>query len=184
MAMLPQSSVGQMDREIQTRPPAERQSQLLKYLLWRVCTTINVNSSPHSAAYVRRWIGSALLQIMVCGGGVGWGGGVGVGGGGWLTERESSKLPDHRNAFSILMFGLIFTSFIGTFYGRSQWHWIKYLNIIDVMVWFKLAAITWAIRNQYFICCYKATMNSVLRRDRFYEMVTKEGYIGWTGYSS
>ena len=66
MAMLPQSSVGQMDREIQTRPPAERQSQLPKYLLSRVCTTINVNSSPHSAAYVRRWIGSALLQIMVC----------------------------------------------------------------------------------------------------------------------
>ena len=60
------SSVGQMDRKIQTRPPAERQSQLPKYLLSRVCTTINVNSSPHSAAYVRRWIGSALLQIMVC----------------------------------------------------------------------------------------------------------------------
>ena len=57
-----------MDREIQTRPPAERQSQLPKYLLSRsrVCTTINVNSSPHSAAYVCRWIGSALLQIMVC----------------------------------------------------------------------------------------------------------------------
>ena len=66
MAMLPQSSVGQVDREIQTRPPAERQSQLPKYLLSRVCTTINANSSPHSAAYVRRWIGSALLQIMVC----------------------------------------------------------------------------------------------------------------------
>ena len=66
MAMLPQSSVGQMDREIQTRPPAERQLQLPKYLLLRVCTTINVNSSPHSAAYVRRWIRSALLQIMVC----------------------------------------------------------------------------------------------------------------------
>ena len=31
MAMLPQSSVGQMDREIETRPPAERQSQLPKY---------------------------------------------------------------------------------------------------------------------------------------------------------
>ena len=59
MAMLPQSSVGEIDREIQTRPPAERQSQLPKYLLSRVCTTINVNSSPHSAAYVRRWIGSA-----------------------------------------------------------------------------------------------------------------------------
>ena len=66
MAMLPQSSVGQMDRAIQTRPPAERQSQLPKYLLSRVCTTINVNSSSHSAAYMRRWIGSALLQIMVC----------------------------------------------------------------------------------------------------------------------
>ena len=66
MAMLPQTSVGQMDREIQTRPPAERQSQLPKYLLSRVCTTINVNSSPHGAAYVRRWIGSALLQIIVC----------------------------------------------------------------------------------------------------------------------
>ena len=66
MVMLPQSPIGQMDREIQTRPPAERQSQLPKYLLSRVCTTINVNSSPHSAAYVRRWIGSALLQIMVC----------------------------------------------------------------------------------------------------------------------
>ena len=39
--MLPQSSVGQMDREIQTRPLAERQSQLLKYLLSRVCTTSN-----------------------------------------------------------------------------------------------------------------------------------------------
>ena len=66
MAMLPRSSVGQMDREIQTRPPAERQSQLPKYLLSRVCTTINVNSSPHSGAYMRRWIGSALLQMMVC----------------------------------------------------------------------------------------------------------------------
>ena len=66
MTMLPQSFLGQMDREIQTRPPAERQSQLPKYLLSRVCTTINVNSSPRSAAYVRRWIGSALLQIMVC----------------------------------------------------------------------------------------------------------------------
>ena len=66
MAMLPQASVGQMDREIQTRPPAERQSRLPKYLLSRVCTTINVNSSPRSAAYVRRWIGSALLQMMVC----------------------------------------------------------------------------------------------------------------------
>ena len=64
--MLPQSSVGQMDRAIQTRPPAERQSQLPKYLLLRVSTTINVNSSSHSAAYMRRWIGSALLQIMVC----------------------------------------------------------------------------------------------------------------------
>ena len=132
-----------------------------------------------------------MAAILSRGWGWGWSGlGLGVGltwgggGGGGLTERESSTLPDHRNAFSILMFGLIFTSFIGTFYGRSQWHWIKYLNIIDVMVWFKLAAITWAIRNQYFICCYKATMNSVLRRDRFYEMVTKEGYIGWTGYSS
>ena len=160
MAMLPQSSVGQMDREIQTRPPAERQSQLPKYLLSCVCTTINVNSSPLSAAYVRRWIGSALLQIMVCRlfgtkplseqtfryslelspgpliyrnklqwnvkqnrklftemhlnissvkwqpfcqGSGGWGGG--------LTERELSMLSDHRNAFSILMFGLIFTSF-------------------------------------------------------------------------
>ena len=51
--MLPQSSVGQMDREIQTRPPAERQSQLPKYLLSRVCTTINVNSFSHSAAYMR-----------------------------------------------------------------------------------------------------------------------------------
>ena len=66
MALLPQSSVGQMDREIQTRPPAERQSQLLQYPLSRVCTTININSSPLSAAYVRRWIRSALLQIMVC----------------------------------------------------------------------------------------------------------------------
>ena len=66
MTMLLQSSVGQMDQEIQTRPPAERQSQLPKYLLSRVCTTINVNSSPHSAAYMHRWIGSALLQIMVC----------------------------------------------------------------------------------------------------------------------
>ena len=77
-----------------------------------------------------------------------------------LTERELSMLSDHRHALSILMFGLIFTSFIGTFYGRSQWHWIKYLNIIDVMVWFSLAAITWAKGNQYFICCYEATMNS------------------------
>ena len=66
MAMLPQSSVWQMEREIQTRPPAERQSQLPEYLLWRVSTTININSSPHSAAYMRRWIGSALIQIMVC----------------------------------------------------------------------------------------------------------------------
>ena len=209
MAMLPQSSVGQMDREIQTRPPAERQSQLSKYLLLRVCTTINVNSSPHSAAYMRRWIGSALLQIMVCrlfgtkplseqtfcysqelspgplvyGNKLQWnfnrnrklfihgnaseyivcemaailsrGGGGGLG----ATERELSMLSDHRNAFSILMFGLIFTSVIGTFYRWSQWHWIKYLNIIDVMVWFSFAAITWTKGNQYFICCYEATMN-------------------------
>ena len=84
----------------------------------------------------------------------------GGGGGGGVTERELSMLSDRRNAFSILMFGLIFTSFIGTFYRWSQWHWIKYLNIIDVMVWFPLAAITWAKGNQYFICCYEATMNS------------------------
>ena len=172
MAMLQQSSVGQMDREIQTRPPAERQSQLPKHLLSRVCTTINVNSSPHSAAYMRRWIESALLQIMVCrlsgtkqlseqtfrysqelspgplvyrnklqwnfnqtrklfnhgnaseyivcemaailSRGWGWGWGWGI------TERELSMLSDHRNAFSIFMFGLIFTSFIGTFYRWSQ----------------------------------------------------------------
>ena len=172
MAMLPQSSVGQMDREIQTRPPAERQSQLPKYLLSRVCTTINVNSYSHSAAYMCSWIGSALLKIMVCrlfgtkplseqtfrysqelspGPSVymnklqlnfnqNWklfihgnaseyrlwngshfvkGGWVG---GGLLTERELSMLSDRRNAFSILMFGLIFTSFIGTF---TQWHWIE-----------------------------------------------------------
>ena len=235
MAMLPQSSVGQMDREIQTRPPAERQSQLPKYLLSRVCTTINVNSSPHSAAYVRRWIGSALLQIMVCRlfgtkplsgqtfryfqelspgslvyrnnlqwnfikvenisftemhlniSSVKWQPfcqGVGVGSGGGLTERELSMLSDHRNAFSILMFGLIFTSFIGTFYGRSQWHWNKYLNIIDVMVWFSFAAITWAIGNQYFICCYKATMNSRASAWSVLWNGDKGGYIGWTGYSS
>ena len=38
MAMLPQSSVGQMDREIETRPSAERQSQLLvpKYLIHNI----------------------------------------------------------------------------------------------------------------------------------------------------
>ena len=60
----------------------------------------------------------------------------------------------------ILMFGLIFTSFIGTFYRWSQWLWIRYLIIIDAMVWFSLAAITWAEGNQYFICCYEATMNS------------------------
>ena len=66
-------------------------------------------------------------------------------------------LSDRRNAFSILMLGLIFTSCIGTF---TQWHWIEYLNIIDVMVWFSLAAITWAEGNQYFTCCYEATMNS------------------------
>ena len=157
MAMLPQSSVGQMDREIQTRLPAERQSQLPKYLLSRVCTTINVNSSPQSAAYVRRSIGSALLQIMVCRlfgtkplsgqtfrysqelspghrnklqwnfyqnrklfihGNASWyivcemAAILSRGG---LTERELSMLSDHRNALSILMFGLIFTSFIGTF---------------------------------------------------------------------
>ena len=77
---------------------------------------------------------------------------------GWgATERELSMLFDRRNAFSILMFGLIFTSFIGTF---TQWHWIEYLNILDVMAWFSLAAITWAEGNQYFICCYEATMNS------------------------
>ena len=86
--------------------------------------------------------------------------GGGGGGGDWLTERELSMLSDQRNALSIPMFGLIFTSFIGTFYGRSQWHWIKYLNIIDVMVWFSFAAITWAKGNQYFLCCYEATMNS------------------------
>ena len=206
MTMLPQSFLGQMDREIQTRPPAERQSQLPKYLLSRVCTTINVNSSPRSAAYVRRWIGWALLQIMVCRlfgtkplsgqkfcysqelspgplvyrNKLQWNfnqnrklffhGNASeyivcemaaiLSRGDGLTERELSMLSDHRNAFSILMFGLIFTSFIGTFYRRSQWHWIKYLNIIGVMVWFSLATITWAKGNQYFICCYKATMNS------------------------
>ena len=127
--------------------------------------------------YVRRWIGSALLQITVCrlfrtkplsgetfrysqelshgplvyrnklqwnfnqnrklfihgnaseyivcelaailsrggvgGGGRGGGVGVGVGGDG-LTERELSMLSDHRNALSILMFGLIITM-------TSQW---------------------------------------------------------------
>ena len=237
MAMLPQSSVGQMDREIQTRPPAERQSQLPKYLLSRVCTTIIVNSSPHSAAYVRRWIGSALLQIMVCrlistkplsgqtfrysqelscgpliyrnkhqwnfnqnrklfihgnaseyivcemtailsrgGGG---------GGGGGLTERELSMLSDQWNALSILMFGLIFTSFIGTFYGRSQWRWIKYLNITDVLVWFSLAAFTWSKGNQYFICCYEATMNSSASAwSVLWNGDKGGGYIGWTSYSS
>ena len=203
--MLPQSSVGQMDREIQTRPPAERQSQLPKYLLSRVCTTINVNSSPHSAAYMRRWIGSALLHVMVCrlfgtkplseqtfrysqelspgplvdrnklqwnlnqnrklfihghaSEYIVWEMAAILSRDG-LTERELSMPSDHRNAFSILMFGLIFTSFIGTFYRWSQGHWIKYLNIIDVMVWFSLAAITWAKGNRYFICCYEATMNS------------------------
>ena len=207
MAMLLQSSVGQIDHEIQTRPPAERQSQLFKYLLSRVCTTINVNSSPHSAAYMHRWIGSALLQIMVCRlfgtkplseqtfrysqelspgplvyrNKLQWNfnqnrklfihgnaseyivcemAAILSRGGGGLTERELSMLSDHWNAFSILMFGLIFTSFIGTFYRWSQWHWIKYLNIIHVMVWFSLAAITCGKGNQYYICCYEATMNS------------------------
>ena len=194
MAMHPQSP----DREILTRPPAERQSQLPKYLLSRVWTTINVNLPPHSAAYVRRWIGSALLQIMVCrlfgtkplsGQTFRYSEELSPGPlvyrntPQWnfnqnrnvfihgntseyivcemaATERELMMLSDHRNALSILMFGLIFTSFTGTFYGRSQWHWIKYLNIIDVMVCFSLAAITWAKGNQYFICCYEATMNS------------------------
>ena len=212
MAMLPLSSAGQMDREIQTRPPAERQSQLPKYLLSRVCTTINVNSSPHSAACMRRWIGSALLQIMVCRlfstkplseqtfrysqefspgplvyrNKLKWNfnqnrkfysrkciwiyrrwngshfvkGGFCQGGGDRLTERELSMLSDHRNAFSILMFGLIVASCIGTFYRWSQWHWIKHVNVLDLMVWFSLAAITWAKGNQYFICCCEATMNS------------------------
>ena len=184
MAMLPQSSVGQMAREIQTRPPAERQSQLLKYLLSRVCTTIKVNSSPHSAAYVRRWIGPALLQIMVCRlfgtkplseqtfrysqelspaslvyrNELQWNfnqnrklfihGNASeyivceceiaaiVSRGDRQTERELSMLSDHRNAVSILMFGLIFTSFIGMFYRWSRWHWNKYLNIINVMFFF------------------------------------------------
>ena len=225
MAMLPQSSVGQMDREIQTRPPAERQSQLPKYLLSRVCTTINVNSSPHSAAYVRRWIGSALLQIMVCrligtkplsGQTFRYSQELSPGplvykklqwnfnqnrklfirgnaseyivcemtailSRGGLTGRELSMLSDQRNALSILMFGLIFTSFIGTFYGRSQWHWIKYMNIIDVMVWFSLAAFTWSKGNQYFICCYEATMNSSASA---WSVLWRRGYIGWTGYSS
>ena len=223
--MLPQSSVGQMDREIQTRPPAERQSQLPKYLLSRVCTTINVNSSPHSAAYVRRWIGSALLQIMVCRL-IGtkplsgqtfrysqelspghlvyrnklqwnfnqnrklfiyrlWNDSHYFVKGGGLTERELSMLSDQRNALSILMFGLIFTSFIGTFYGRSQWHWIKYINIIDVMVWFSLTAFIWSKGNQYFICCYEATMNSSASAWSVLWNGDKGGrYIGWTGYSS
>ena len=82
--------------------------------------------------------------------------GGGGGGANWTTIKHAvwpSKC--------IFMFGLrlIFTSFIGTFYRWSQWHWIKYLNIIDVMVWFSLVAITWAKGNQYFICCYEATMN-------------------------
>ena len=81
-------------------------------------------------------------------------GGGGGGGGNWT---RISMLSDRRNTFSILMFGLIFTSCIRPF---TQWHWIEYLNIIDVMVWFSLAAITWAEGNQYFTCCYEATMNS------------------------
>ena len=92
-------------------------------------------------------------------GGGGGGGGVGCWGDG-LTERELSMLSDHRNAFSIIMFGLIFTSFIWTFYWWSRWHWIEYLNIIDVIVWVSLAAIAWAKGNQYVLCCYEATMNS------------------------
>ena len=143
--MLPQSSVGQMDRAIQTRPPADRQSQLPKYLLSRVCTTININSSSHSAAYMRRWIGSALLQIMVCR----------LFGTKPLSEQtfrysqelspgpleymnklqwnfnQKWKLFIHGNAseYIVCKMAAIFETF-------TQWHWIEYLNIIDVMVWF------------------------------------------------
>ena len=87
------------------------------------------------------------------------------------------------------MFWLIFTSFIGTFYRWSQWHWIKYINIVDVMVWFSLAAITWAEGNQYFICCYETTkcfgviafMKWWQRRGRVGELVTICKYI-WKVY--
>ena len=31
-----------------------------------ICSLLDINSSPHGAAYMRHWIGSALLQIMAC----------------------------------------------------------------------------------------------------------------------
>ena len=33
---------------------------------WIGCTTTQLNASPPSAAYMRQWIGSALVQIMAC----------------------------------------------------------------------------------------------------------------------
>ena len=50
--MLPQSSVGQMDREIQTRPLAERQSQLLLSTYCRVCAQQSMLTHPPSAVYM------------------------------------------------------------------------------------------------------------------------------------
>ena len=97
------------------------------------------------------------------------GGGGGGGGGG---------------AFSILMFGLIFTSFIGTFYRWSQWHWIKYLNIIDVMVWFSLAAITYVVTRPQWIQVLLGVIGFMKwwqRRGRLGELVTLRKYI-WKIY--
>ena len=119
-------------------------------------------------------------------------GGGGGGGGGGLTERELNMLSDHRNAFPILLFGLIFTSFIGTFYRWSQWHWIKYLNIIDVMVWFSLVAITMSQRKPIFhmllrghneFKCFGVIgfMKWWQRRGRLGELVTLRKYI-WRIY--
>ena len=144
----------------------------------------------NTSEYIVCEMTAILSRVGGVGGGLGGGGGCGavcvcvcggVGGGGGGNWTRISMLSDRRNAFSILMFGLIFTSCIGTF---TQWHWIEYLNIIDVMVWFSLAAITWAQGNQYFTCCYEATMNSSASAWSVYEMVAKEGYSGWTGYSS
>ena len=64
-------------------------------------------------------------------------------------------------------------------------HCIKYLNIIDVMVWFSLAAFTWSKGNQFFICCYEATMNSSASAwSVLWNGDKGGGYIGWTCYSS
>ena len=178
-----------MDREIQTRPPAERQSQLPKYLLSRVCTTINVNSSPHSAAYMRRWIGSALLQIMVC----------------RLFGTKPLSEQTFRYSQELSHGPLIYRKKLQWNFNQNRKLFIDgnaseyivcemaaILNIIDVMVWFSLAAITREKRKPIFhmllrghneFKCFGVIgfMKWWQRRGRLGELVTLRKYI-WKIY--